>query len=275
MRTAHLFAGAGGGLLADLILGHHPVVAVEWDAYACAVLRARFPGVHVIEGDVRGVDFRCMAGVDALCAGFPCTDISASNPSGQGIDGDRSGLYREAMRAIDVVRPEWVFLENSPRIRLKGRHIVIADLVARGYSWRDGILGAADTGAPHQRDRWWLLAHRHGDHRQAGLPVDGGRCVAGDSVAGHGCADVAGASRDGSQDTLSGRSLSSPAGDSVETTAGCDQRSGWWKTEPGMGRVVDGLAAGAHGHWPSRIKCLGNGQVPLAAAVAWRLLGGP
>jgi len=52
MRTAHLFAGAGGGLLADLILGHYPVVAVEWDPYACAVLRRQFPGVRVIEGDV-------------------------------------------------------------------------------------------------------------------------------------------------------------------------------------------------------------------------------
>ena len=54
----HLFAGHGGGLLADLILGHTPVVAVEWDGYACQVLRERaadgwFPGLRVWEGDVR------------------------------------------------------------------------------------------------------------------------------------------------------------------------------------------------------------------------------
>jgi len=192
MRTAHLFAGAGGGILADLILGHEPIVAVEWDAYACAVLRRQFPGLRVIEGDVRAVDFaRELAGVDALCAGFPCTDISAANPNGKGIDGERSGLYREVMRAIDAVRPAWVFLENSPRIRTKGRHIVIGDLVARGYSWRDGILSASDVGAPHRRDRWWLLAHRDRDEPQAGLPVDGGRIEPGDSPAGNGCADVA------------------------------------------------------------------------------------
>ena len=131
MRTAHLFAGAGGGILADLILGHTPVVAVEWDAYACAVLRERFPGLRVIEGDVRSVDFaQELAGVDALCAGFHCQDISAAG-KGAGIGGERSGLYREVIRAIDAIRPAWVFLENSPLIRTRGRHIVIADLVAR------------------------------------------------------------------------------------------------------------------------------------------------
>ena len=63
MRTMHLFAGGGGGLLADLIVGHTPVCAVEWDAHACAVLRERsaegwFPGLHVHEGDVRAFDFQ-------------------------------------------------------------------------------------------------------------------------------------------------------------------------------------------------------------------------
>jgi DNA (cytosine-5)-methyltransferase 1 len=311
MRTAHLFAGAGGGILADLILGHTTVVAVEWDAYACAVLRRQFPSMRVIEGDVRSVDFAVeLAGVDALCAGFPCTDISAANPNGKGIGGERSGLYREVMRAIDAVRPEWVFLENSPRIRTKGRHIVIGDLVARGYSWRDGVLGAADVGAPHQRDRWWLLAHRDRDEPQAGLPVNGGRIEPGDSPAGDGCANMANANgviggpwrtgdadestrgrdadgggqreghmadagRDGPQDSVQGGVTHETEGDQIEAAARCDQRPGWWEAEPPMGRVVDGLAAGAHGNWAGRIRCLGNGQVPLAAAVAWRLLGGP
>jgi len=475
MRTAHLFAGAGGGILADLILGHEPIVAVEWDAYACAVLRRQFPGLRVIEGDVRAVDFaRELAGVDALCAGFPCTDISAANPNGKGIDGERSGLYREVMRAIDAVRPAWVFLENSPHIRTKGRHIVIGDLVARGYSWRDGILSASDVGAPHRRDRWWLLAHRDRDEPQAGLPVDGGRIEPGDSPAGNGCADVAhangiiGGSRrasdadegeggrdadgggqrkvyvadagcrrlsgqnqwemertggteavgtseivadaggNGPQDAIQGGGAHEAEGDQVEAAARCDQRPGcweaergvgllanglaigshqpptrqteceeggsekgepcgtevqpmrqhgeteppspglqqtagsdynlpgmphagpqggvredrqgcsgeavgrkanrsnvsmlrggvpvhqaetenmqpimrqqdgvassWWGSEPPIPRVVDAEAAGAHGNWTGRIKCLGNGQVPLAAAAAWRLLGGP
>ncbi len=131
MRTLHLFAGAGGGILADLINGHTPTYAVEWDKYACSVLRERFPGLCVIEGDVREVDFSSMAGIDAICGGFPCQDISTAG-KGKGIEGERSGLFREIMRAIDVIRPAWVFLENSPRIRTKGRHIVIGELVARG-----------------------------------------------------------------------------------------------------------------------------------------------
>jgi DNA (cytosine-5)-methyltransferase 1 len=249
MLTAHLFAGAGGGILADLILGHQPIVAVEWDAYACAVLLRQFTGMRVIEGDVRAVDFtRELVGVNALCAGFPCTDISAANPRGKGIDGERSGLYREVMRAVDAIRPEWVFLENSPRIRTKGRHIVIGDLVARGYSWRDGILSAADVGAPHGRARWWLLAH----HDRVADP---------------------GSNR--SQDTVQGGGADAPESDQIEAATGCDQRTGWWEAEPPVGRVADGLAAGAYGRWSQRIKCLGNGQVPLCAAAAWKLLGGP
>ncbi|MBU6247108.1 MAG: DNA cytosine methyltransferase [Xanthomonadaceae bacterium] len=121
-NTMHLFAGAGGGLLADLILGHTPIVAVEWDAYACAVLRERaaggwFPGLHVHEGDVRMFDPSKYAGrVDCIHAGFPCQDISVAG-SGAGIHGDRSGLYREVLRIADVVRPRFLFKEISdPRL---------------------------------------------------------------------------------------------------------------------------------------------------------------
>ncbi|MFZ5770097.1 MAG: DNA cytosine methyltransferase [Thermodesulfobacteriota bacterium] len=171
MKTAHLFSGAGGGLLADLILGHRPVLAVEWEEKCCDSLRRRsaegwLPGLHVHHGDVRDIDFTPWGGrVDCIAAGFPCQDISAAG-QGAGIEGARSGLVSEVFRAIDVVRPGLVFLENSPNIRTKGRHIVIGQLVARGYAWKDGILGAADVGAPHQRDRWWCLAANADGMRQ-------------------------------------------------------------------------------------------------------------
>ena len=163
MNTMHLFAGAGGGLLADLILGHEPIVAVEWDKHACQVLRERaadgwFPGLRVYEGDVRLFDPSEYAGqVGCVAAGFPCQGISVAG-KGKGITGERSGLVSEVFRAIDAVRPRFVFLENSPQIRTRGRHVVIAELVARGYAWRDGIIAASDVGAPHQRNRWFCLA---------------------------------------------------------------------------------------------------------------------
>ena len=242
MRTMHLFAGAGGGLLADLILGHTPVVAVEWDAYCCQVLRERaadgwFPGLHVHEGDVRLFDPSEYAGrVDCIAAGFPCQDISSAG-KGAGITGARSGLYREVIRTIDAIRPRFVFLENSPQIRTRGRHVVIADLVARGYAWRDGILAASDVGAPHERDRWWCLAIPHALMGEARtwreLSIEEPLCAS------KGRADIA------------------------------DRERNWVEVARALARDDDAMADRLH-----RTQALGNGQVPLQAAAAWKLLGG-
>lgn len=244
MRTMHLFAGVGGGLLADIILGHTPIAAIENDPYCCQVLRERaedgwFPGLEVIEADVRTVEFtRWRGGVDCISAGFPCQDISVAG-RGDGISGARSGLYREVIRAVDAVRPRFVFIENSPNIRTKGRHIVIGDLVALGYSWRDGMLAASDVGAPHGRRRWWCLAAHSLCKREQG-----------------------------EQPTVphaQERQIEDPG----QTGSFCDG-DGWWASEPGVVRMVHGVPDRAH-----RIKGLGNAQVPLQAAVAWKLLGGP
>lgn len=241
MRTLHLFAGAGGGLLADLILGHRPVCAVEWDAHCCAVLRERaadgwFPGLHVHEGDIRMFDPSEWAGrVDCIAAGFPCQDISAAGPGG-GIKGARSGLVREVFRAIDAIRPQFVFLENSPLIRTRGRPAVIGDLVARGYSWRDGTLAASDVGAPHRRARWFCLAKRRANFRDP-----------------------------------HGSRLAQRQGEPSDHGAQCPAIVGadWWATEPALGRVAHGMASRV-----DRMRALGNGQVPLQAAAAWLLLCG-
>ncbi len=169
MNTMHLFAGAGGGLLADLILGHTPVIAVEWDKYACQVLRKRtadgwFPGLQVWEGDVRLFDPSEYAGrMDCIAAGFPCQDISgAGNQAGVG-EGTRSGLYREVLRIADIVRPRFLFLENVAAILAnEWLGTVLGDLAARGYDARWTCLPASAAGAPHYRDRWWCLC-RHTD----------------------------------------------------------------------------------------------------------------
>jgi DNA (cytosine-5)-methyltransferase 1 len=165
MKSLHLFAGAGGGLLADLILGHEPVAAVEWDPYCCQVLRERaaegwFPGLQVFEGDVRMFPASDWKGrVDCIHAGFPCQDISnAGQRSGVG-EGTRSGLYREVLRCADEVRPRFIFMENVSAILSNGLGTVLGDLAARGYDAEWLCLRASDVGAPHQRDRWWCLAY--------------------------------------------------------------------------------------------------------------------
>ena len=164
MRVGHLFAGMGGGLLADLILGHMPVFAVEWDAYCCQVLRERrddgwFPGLHVHETDIRLFDPSIYTGkVDCLAGGFPCQDLSVAGKQGGLGEGTRSGLYREVLRIAGVVRPRFLFMENVSAILSNGLGTVLGDLAALGYDCRWLCIRASDVGAPHHRDRWFCLA---------------------------------------------------------------------------------------------------------------------
>ena len=228
----HLFAGAGGGLLADLILGHTPVVAVEWEPYPCQVLRERaaegwFPGLVVWEGDVRDFDPSEYAGVvDCIHAGFPCQDISTAGKQAGVGEGTRSGLYREVLRIAGTVRPRLIFLENVAAIKSNGLETVVKDLAILGYDTRWLCIRASDVGAPHHRDRWFALAY----------------------------ADSAQFPRRGI-----------PSGTHSQHTHAI--RQGWWKTEPAVGRVANGVAYQSH-----RLKAIGNGQVPLQVAAAFAIL---
>jgi DNA (cytosine-5)-methyltransferase 1 len=169
----HLFAGIGGGLLGDLILGHDPIIAVEWDKYACQVLRERaadgwFPGLQVWEGDVRLFDPSEYTGrVDCIHAGFPCQDISNAGKQAGVEEGTRSGLYREVLRIAGVVRPKHIFLENVSAILSVGLGTVLGDLASRGYDARWLCIKASDVGANHRRDRWFLLGYSKYDGQPA------------------------------------------------------------------------------------------------------------
>ncbi len=163
LRTMHLFAGAGGGLLADVLLGHQPVCAVEINYYCQQVLAARqedgclpwFP----IFADVTKFDGRPWRGlVDIVSGGFPCQDISSAG-RGAGIDGEKSGLWKEMSRIIGEVRPEYVFVENSPLLTRRGLGTVLGDLAEMGFDAEWGVLGASDIGASHKRERIWIMAY--------------------------------------------------------------------------------------------------------------------
>ena len=162
LRELALFAGAGGGILGGKLLGWETVCAVEFDPYARDVLMARqndgclepFP----IRDDVCTFDGRPWRGrVDVVSGGFPCQDISAAG-KGAGIEGERSGLWSEFARIISEVRPRFVFVENSPMLTSRGLGTVLGDLAAMGFDAEWGVLGAHHSGAPHKRDRIWILA---------------------------------------------------------------------------------------------------------------------
>ena len=161
MNELHLFAGAGGGILGGHLLGHSCVCAVEWNPYARRVLLARqrdgvlprFP----IWDDVQTFDGKPWRGrVDVVAGGFPCQDISSAG-KGAGIDGAKSGMWRHMARIVSEVRPRFVFVENSPMLTSRGLGVVLGDLAAMGYDAEWCVLGAADAGAPHLRERIWIL----------------------------------------------------------------------------------------------------------------------
>lgn len=165
MNELALFAGAGGGILGGKLLGWRTVCAVEYDCYAAAVLCQRqndgllppFP----IWDDVRTFDGRPWRGVvDVVSGGFPCQDISAAGKGGGIENGERSGLWVEMARIIGEIRPRFCFVENSPVLTSRGLGRVLGDLAAMGYDAEWVVLGAADVGAPHQRDRIWIVAYR-------------------------------------------------------------------------------------------------------------------
>lgn len=305
----HLFSGIGGGLLADLILGHRPIVAVELEPYACKVLRERaaegwFPELHVWEGDVRLFDPSEYAGkVDCIHAGFPCQDISVAGKQAGVSEGTRSGLYREVLRIAGIVRPRYLFLENVAAILSNGLGTVLADLAAMGYDSRWICLRASDVGAPHHRDRWWLLADSNGIERGAsGMGQDAwtdgwndsGRIRAvvsdaerarlqkrrGTSDVEQGCdfgsgiySHVAQSCKEQTREVLAYAYGAQRQGvqrqERIPTEYSDFSGPSWWEVEPGLGRVANGV--------PNRVgqlKGYGNAQVPLQAATAWRLLGG-
>ena len=164
MNEFHLFAGAGGGILGGMLLGHTTVCAVEIEEYPRKVLLQRqrdgilphFP----IWDDIQTFDGKPWKGrVDVLAGGFPCQDISAAG-KGAGIEGKRSGLWGEMARVIGEIRPRFVYVENSPHLIRRGLTRVLSDLNSPEvgpYDCRWGIVGAHHVGAPHKRDRIWIV----------------------------------------------------------------------------------------------------------------------
>lgn len=276
-RELALFAGAGGGILGGHLLGWRTVCAVERDAYAAGVLAQRqndgclppFP----IWSDVTTFDGKPWRGrVDVVSGGFPCQDISAAG-RGEGISGARSGLWSEFARIIGEVRPRFVFVENSPMLTSRGLGRVLGDLAALGYDAEWGVLGAADVGAPHQRDRIWIVANaqrsERWQERGACYGVERERTDSlpqwqeGSGGAGVSGEDVANADSDERNGRGSNVQMRRSRGKEEAQDHGFFRRNEW-SPEPAVGRVAHGVA-----YRVDRLKAIGNGQVPRVAATAF------
>ena len=344
MNELALFAGAGGGILGGKLLGWRTVCAVEWEPYPASVLCARqndrllppFP----IWDDVQTFDGKPWRGiVDVVSGGFPCQDISAAG-KGAGIDGERSGMWKHMARVVSEVRPRYVFVENSPMLVTRGLERVLGDLTALGYDTKWTVMGAADVGANHQRDRIWIVGKlanaselfSNGGNNYSGISMEQktesklgnnywSKNVANSSSqrwqadqhignidGGKVCGSVGEQGKDGGKQSLDNTNFTgleryndkqeSPKRIQQEFSQRCfknaeemadtnDARlewwkqqqigsrkqgdrfknTNWWKVEPNVGRVADGVAARV-----DRLKAIGNGQVSLCAATAWRLL---
>lgn len=190
MNELALFAGGGGSIWASALLGHRVVCAVEVEAFQRSVLLARqrdgsFP-VFPVWDDIRTFDGRPWHGaVDLVSGGFPCTDISLAG-KGAGIDGEKSGLWREMARVIADVQPRFVFVENVRALVSRGLDRVLGDLADLGFDAEWDCFRASDVGAPHKRERLFILAYRASSRRER--PKDA-RTDSGDAGEGVRCAE--------------------------------------------------------------------------------------
>ena len=281
MNELALFAGAGGGLLASRILGHRVVCAVEKDAYCREVLMERQEN-GILEScpiwdDVRTFDCAPWRGrVDIVSAGFPCQPFSAAG-SRRGADDERN-MWPDTIRIIREVGSRWVFLENVPGLISSGYFgQILEDLAEAGFdvAWR--CISAAEVGAPHRRNRLWMLGRRVSDAARSNgrwkLPQWGSTERDPDPLRDGSAGNVADAHRSTVEGDGQAREQESDLRRPDKTTQGGQPIvPGWgcWATEPDVGRVVDGVAARVDR--VDRLRALGNGQVPLCAAFAFRVL---
>lgn len=172
MNVLDLCSGIGGISLGLERAGLRTVAFCEAAPFARAVLRRHWPAVPCYD------DLRCLSadrlaadGVPQpglVCGGFPCQDISTAG-KGAGLDGSRSVLWWHVLRLVRECRPAWVMVENVPCLRVRGADRILSALEAAGYACWPLVVSAAHAGAPHRRQRVFILAHAAGAGLEDGL----------------------------------------------------------------------------------------------------------
>lgn len=290
------------------------VCHVERDAYAAAVLVARMQEGLLDEcpvwSDLTTFDGSAWAGtVDIVTGGLPCQPFSAAGARA-GLDDERH-LWPHARRIIAEVGPRYVFLENVPDVVRAGwLACVLADLADLGFDAEWSCLSAAAAGAPHKRQRFWLLGHPNGTRRPEitrGAPGDEGphgwrtdRADLADGAS-QDVADPEGiggpprhgpatAGEDGRAVAETGRTAADPAGSRLQGQDGRESQlaehagpdrpwppmrhdaDGWaeWIAQGGPKPAVRRVADGPPAGLADALHLGGNGLVPQVAAAAWR-----
>lgn len=164
-KLLDLFSGIGGFSLGlERTGGFKTVAFCEIDPFCRGELARNWPEVPCYH-DIRELTAERLATdgiiIDAICGGFPCQDISASG-SGLGLDGERSGLWYEYERLIRELRPQYVVVENSPELLDRWLGVILGALAALGYDAEWECIPASAVGAPHRRDRIWVVAYPNG-----------------------------------------------------------------------------------------------------------------
>jgi DNA (cytosine-5)-methyltransferase 1 len=298
MRELSLFSGAGGGLLGTYLLGWKHIGYVEFNDYCQRVIRQRIidgilPNAPIF-GDVRtfisdGYAASYQGMVDVITGGFPCQPFSVAGKRA-GADDPRN-MWPATRDCVRIVRPRHCFFENVPGLLNSGYFgTIVNDLAQSGYCVRWRILSAAELGAPHKRDRLWIVAdasstragleswRQGGSGRQERQPANapestmvrqehGANCTEGDNS---GCADAT--YTNGQRGQRCGakaiyRKSALPWGENIRSLADMRNRSDI--PEPLFYGVANGLADRV-----GPLGAIGNGQVPAVARAAWELLTG-
>ena len=282
MKHLDLFSGIGGFALAARWVGWETVGFCEIDPYCQKVLRKHWPDVPIHE-DIRELDGQNYKGaVDIITGGFPCQDISLAG-KGAGIDGERSGLWSELARLIGEIRPAYAVLENVSALLGRGLERVAGDLAEIGYDSEWHCIPASAVGAPHRRDRIWIITyagHAKSQGRKQNAQGSGSRIKSRHQPTSF-RASVA--------DPIGMRELQPEGREQDQWRWACDggdvqhpthytsisegirrrESSGQWRVEPDVGRVAHGVPARV-----DRLRGLGNAIVPQVAEVIFRAING-
>jgi DNA (cytosine-5)-methyltransferase 1 len=251
LQLLDLFSGIGGFSLGlERSGGFETVAFCEIEDYPRRVLARHWPEVPIY-GDIKELNAARLRAdgirVDAICGGFPCQDISTAG-AGAGIEGERSGLWREYARLIGELRPRVVFVENVAALLGRGLDRVLGDLAEIGYDAEWHCIPASAVGAPHRRDRLWIIGYTDNKGESVGALNDEASELSQITV------PYAGSER--SQGSWRPINAISPAPRFYRQIhrAIHDCR---WLAEPDVGRVAHGVPDRAH-----RLKALGNAVVP-------------